>query len=221
MRMHRLYYALAESLSGRALRAAGVATSMLGKGRERFDMEMRALRADTAEDLALLQNGVFAGNYGRTGAAELLRLGEALSETVTSSLGVAWLLRGKTLRVWGLFDRVRLLSTLTERLAHIVELLETATAGEAAPEFVAFRAAACRLPFPEEQLREDLQEGWKHGRGHCGRHTFPPPRCFLPKTERLRRRDPLPGFRRRRFFFFFLPLKRNPGNDILKTENCP
>lgn len=157
--MHRLYYALAESLSGRALRAAGVATSMLGKGRERFDMEMRALRADTAEDLALLQNGVLAGNYGRTGAAELLRLGEALSETVTSSLGVAWLLRGKTLRVWGLFDRVRLLSTLTERLDHIVELLETATAGEAAPEFAAFRAAACRLPFPEEQLREDLQEG--------------------------------------------------------------
>lgn len=157
--MHRLYYALAESLSGRAVRAAGVATSMLGKGRERFDMEMRALRADTAEDLALLQNGVLAGNYGKTGGAELLRLGEALSETVTSSLGVAWLLRGKTLRVWGLFDRVRLLSTLTERLSHIIELLETASAGEAAPEFAAFRTAACRLPFPEEQLREDLQEG--------------------------------------------------------------
>ena len=122
--MHRLYYALAESLSGRAVRAAGVATSMLGKGRERFDMEMRALRADTAEDLALLQNGVLAGNY-----------------------------------VWGLCDRVRLLSALTERLSHIIELLETATAGEAAPEFAAFRTAACRLPFPEEQLREDLQEG--------------------------------------------------------------
>lgn len=157
--MHRLYYALAESLSGRAVRAAGVATSMLGKGRERFDMEMRMLRSDTAEDLALLHSGVIAGNYGKTNGAELLRLGEAFSEMTSSALGVAWLLRGKTLRVWGLFDRVRLLATLTERLSHIVELLETATSAEALPEFAAFRTAAGRLPFPEEQLREDLQDG--------------------------------------------------------------
>lgn len=158
--MHRLYFALAESLAGRANRAAGIATSMLGAGRERCDMEMKTLRADVAEDMDLMLAGVLAGRYERAPGGELLRLCNALREATDSALGAAWLLRGKTLRVWGLFDRVRSLAALTERVQHIVELLETATAAEAAPEVASLRCAVRRLPPPEEQLRdEEAQEG--------------------------------------------------------------
>lgn len=153
--MHRLYFALAESLAGRANRAAGIATSMLGAGRERCDMEMRALRADAGEDLDLVLSGVLAGRYDRLPAGDFLRLCSALREATDAALGAAWLLRGKTLRVWGLFDRVRSLAALTARVQHIVELLETATAAEAASEVESLRGAVRRLPPPEEQLREE------------------------------------------------------------------
>lgn len=158
--MHRLYFAFAESLAGRANRAAGIAASMLGAGRERCDMEMKALRADAAEDMDLVLSGVLAGRYARLPAGDLLHLCRTLWEATDAALGAAWLLRGKTLRVWGLFDRVRSLAALTGRVQHLVELLETASASEAAPEVESFRGAVRRLAPPEEQLREeDAREG--------------------------------------------------------------
>lgn len=157
--MHQMFFAFAESLAGRADRAAGIAVSMLGAGRERCDMEMKALRADAAEDMDLVLSGVLDGRYARLPAGDLLRLCGSLWEATDAALGAAWLLRGKTLRVWGLFDRVRSLTALTGRVRQLVELLETASAAEAAPEVEAFRNAVRRLAPPEEQLREeDIRE---------------------------------------------------------------
>lgn len=141
----------------RARRAAGIATASMGGG-PGSDMEMSVIRADIVEDTERLTREILTGRYDDETARDSLQLGEALREMSSSALGAAWILRGKIFRVWGLFDRVRLLSGLTEHIAHLAELLETAAPEDALLAFSAFYRATERMPAQEDEFREDKRE---------------------------------------------------------------
>lgn len=116
-------YAVLKSLAGTAARGAGDATAMLVSGKRRLDVELRRLRGEAEAERLTLSELLLGGGLPACEQALMLRLAGELCEVLECALEAAILLRGRCVRAWGIFDRVRVSAALTERLRGLVDQL--------------------------------------------------------------------------------------------------
>lgn len=109
-------YGILRGLSEKTARGAEDATAMLVTGKKRLDVELRRLRGDAEGDLRALSELMLEGGLSATEQTLMLRLAGELCEVLECALEAAVLLRGRCVRAWGIFDRVRASASLTRRL---------------------------------------------------------------------------------------------------------
>ena len=114
-------YAILKNLAGKAVRGAGDATAMLVSGKRRLDVELRRLRGEAETERLALSEMLLGGGVSACEQLLMLRLAGELCEVLECALETAILLRGRCVREWGLFDRVRVSAALVERLRVLVE----------------------------------------------------------------------------------------------------
>lgn len=109
-------YGILRGLSEKTARGAEDATAMLVAGKKRLDVELRRLRGDAEGDLRALSELMMEGGLATVEQTLMLRLAGELCEVLECALEAAVLLRGRCVRAWGIFDRVRASSSLTRQL---------------------------------------------------------------------------------------------------------
>ena len=117
------YFAL-KKLAERVGRAAGDATAMLVSGKSRLDVELRRLCAEAGEEYLALTESLLHEGQPMEECGAVMMLGNALCRVLEAALETATLLRGRSVRVWALFDRVRVSATLTDLLVEMIDHLE-------------------------------------------------------------------------------------------------
>ena len=114
--MRAKVYGILRGLSEKTVRGAEDATAMLVSGKKRLDVELRRLHTEAEWDLRALSEMMLEGGLSYNEQCLMLRLAGELCEVLESALEVAVLLRGRCVRAWGIFDRVRVSASLTRRL---------------------------------------------------------------------------------------------------------
>ncbi len=156
-------YRYVNDLAKKSVRAAQLATAMLGCGQTHLDVELKSLREEADRLLGRMEESAFREQGDRARSILLLRLGGGLRRVEASALDAAVLLRGKSIRVWMLFDRVRMSAALTERLASLLACLPD-RGGRPQPlrALGEFREECTRLAVLEERFYESppaLEQG--------------------------------------------------------------
>ena len=153
-------YVLLEGLGEKAVRMARIANSMLVSGQRSADREQKHLRADSERVFLTLVEGLFGANCAVGERGAMVRLGGALRRVTDAAAETAMLLRGRTVRMWALFDRVRMSVAQTERLAY---LLQRGQKGANESEDLRdFCERSIRLSELEEQSFEKMLEEREH-----------------------------------------------------------
>ena len=113
-------YGILRGISEKAARGADDATAMLVAGRERLDVELRRLRGEAERELCALSGLMPEGGLSAVEQILMPRLAGELCEVLECALEAAVLLRGRCVRAWGIFDRVRVSASLTRRLCALI-----------------------------------------------------------------------------------------------------
>ena len=109
-------YGALQALSEKAGRGAEDATAMLVSGKKRLDGELCRLRGEAEGERRALSEMMTEGGLPPVEQMLMLRLAGELCEVLECASETAVLLRGRCVRAWGIFDRVRLCALLTRRL---------------------------------------------------------------------------------------------------------
>lgn len=149
-------YIILQKIGNRAERAAGVATSMLVSGCRSMDAELRRLRGDAGDELLRLSLGVASSPFAVGEAVATVRLGTELCRVLDGAAETAVLLRGRALRAWSPFDRVRTTATLTTALSAVVGLLGKCSEHDMHASLGAFCEESGRLARLTERSYEGI-----------------------------------------------------------------
>ncbi len=149
-------YSVLQKISNRAERAAGVATSMLVSGCRSLDAELRRLRGDASDELLRLSLGVASSPFAVGESVATVRLGTELCRVLDGAAETAVLLRGRTLRAWSPFDRVRTAAALTTALSAVVGLLGKCNERDMHTALGAFCEESVRLARLTERSYEGI-----------------------------------------------------------------
>jgi len=149
-------YTLLEGMGDKAVRAARLANAMLISGQRSADREQRRLRTEGARAFLALTQGLFSANCAVGERGAMLQLGGALCRVCEAATEVATLLRGRAVRMWALFDRVRESVTQTERLALLLQ--RGSKSADRSEDLRELCEHALRLAELEEQSFEKMLE---------------------------------------------------------------
>ncbi|MBQ8358171.1 MAG: hypothetical protein IJX39_10275 [Clostridia bacterium] len=163
--MREKCYLILQTLGDKAVRAAEDATAMLVAGKSRLDTELRRLRDEAGTEHLALAETAFGADLSVGERSAMIRLGVELSQVVECALETAVLLRGRTVRVWALFDRVRVSAALTGQLLDVMRELGRCNRRRLQSAMRAFsetsgRLAALEMRSLEEAVAENESNGF-------------------------------------------------------------
>lgn len=115
-------YGLLRGVSEKTVRGAEDATAMLVAGKKRLDVELRRLRGEAEGEVQALSELMVQGGLPIQEQTLMLQLAGELCEVLECALEAAVLLRGRCVRAWGIFDRVRVSASLTRRLCVLLSV---------------------------------------------------------------------------------------------------
>lgn len=149
-------YDILKELGEKSRRGASSATAMLVSGRSRLDAELRHLRQAAGEEYTALCDTLVAAPLFVGERCAMLRLGGHLCAALEGAAESAVLLRGRAVRAWGLFDRVRCTAALAERVRDVVTLCPHGSESAVRAALHAFCEQSARLSHLSVQSHETL-----------------------------------------------------------------